>query len=1136
MKHCLLLGSVCLLLIACATSGPSIAPETEAQLQTARQQLQQGDPDAALAITDQLLREHPNWVAANRVAAASNLELAKVDRRGLDPRLVLGDAAEHFERVLAVDEDDAGSWIGLADAHYQLGQYEVAEEDALQGLRLLQTDPNGNVVLMTNGMLITARCHIQQLVALRQEEAKTGEPDENGFVRPGVEARQHAAMALSMLENVQRTMPNDGYGLAANVYQWLGQHDEALATLERGIRADPNASELHDRYQDIYVEMGQTRALASAYRRFVRENPGQTILVWHQGRALVRLADDLRSKSSYASALQAYGQARDCFASYVEAVPLHRNSANWWLAFCDLSMARMASQSGDVATSKKHLYQAAELSPTIVLYEGMTPTFTDSFGSHFAAVVFDIGRILIQGGEDSLPNTLAFYEEIIEQWPGKWGFVYNNAALPARDLGVQIMRRAGNQNDEQTRAAEAEAMALWEKSYRYYEEAVRLTPDDPRIINDCGLMLIYHLNRDFDRARECFDLAIEIGQPQLDALPEDASRQERNDLEEAVGDAWQNIAVLMEQHLDRPYEEYEPFCRKAIEYYPYRQRQAARMLDRGQNGQIDGSQASPSRGPAASTPSASFGSPDPEKFKEAKAKAEEQAAAGDLDGALQVLDGYAAELKNYAPFHHLRGDLGLRYAITARDNGRKDVEFLFQDAVAELTKAVELDSTQAEWRLQLAHAQYEAGMMDKAALTASELLSYLQAQGVTSGELFNAVHKARANAASRYYIGNQEAADRAEKLEEARLSFRFLEQQKLLDDDLRNTWSTMEGWAGAPAEAVAVYARGLAADPDNQALMDKLVATAINLGATEAAAEALADRTDATALWFRGKAQYFTGAAQRSNGENEAALKSLDEALGSFEKSKQLNPDYGPSCNQWIAICLGKKGNAAFTLERLDDAQNWLLASLELEPQRINDDLGLAETTKLGILRVADKFYQAGNLERTEAIYRRASDTASSDLDLLNNAGLFARDWGNRLERNGKAEQAQEMYEQSYKAYCRAQELDPTNVRLANDRTLIAIYHLERDWDISKRLLEAAAKMGEEQLADFPQDQPQERQFLEEATGDCYENLALWHIKHSKDAAAAKAAAQESLKYYPGQVRPGARRHLRTAERMQEDN
>ena len=124
---------------------------------------------------------------------------------------------------------------------------------------------------------------------------------------------------------------------------------------------------------------------------------------------------------------------------------------------------------------------------------------------------------------------------------------------------------------------------------------------------------------------------------------------------------------------------------------------------------------------------------------------------------------------------------------------------------------------------------------------------------------------------------------------------------------------------------------------------------------------------------------------------------------------------------------------------------------------------------------------------------------------------------------------AMEMFEQSYKAYHRAQQLDPTSVRLRNDCALIAIYHLERDWDEMKKLLEAAATDGQKILDSNPPEDPDERQNLDEAVGDCYENLALWHIKHSKDGAAAKAAALKSKEYYPGEERPGARRHLEAA-------
>jgi tetratricopeptide (TPR) repeat protein len=246
----------------------------------------------------------------------------------------------------------------------------------------------------------------------------------------------------------------------------------------------------------------------------------------------------------------------------------------------------------------------------------------------------------------------------------------------------------------------------------------------------------------------------------------------------------------------------------------------------------------------------------------------------------------------------------------------------------------------------------------------------------------------------------------------------------------------------------------------------------------------------------------------------------------------QKNPQFRDSCEQWQAMVLGKKGNIAFWSEDLANAEAWLLESIKARPDQATTDLGMAETTKQGLMRVADAHFKKNDLAKVERIYRAASDAANSDPDLLNNSGLFARDWGNQLEQDGKKAEAMGMYEQSYKAYRRAQQIDPQNVRLRNDCALIAIYHLDRDWELSKELLDAAIADGDKILKETPPGDADEKQKLEEAVGDCYENLALWHLKKSKDSAAAKAAAQASAKYYPGPRRPGARRHLQAAERL----
>jgi hypothetical protein len=391
----------------------------------------------------------------------------------------------------------------------------------------------------------------------------------------------------------------------------------------------------------------------------------------------------------------------------------------------------------------------------------------------------------------------------------------------------------------------------------------------------------------------------------------------------------------------------------------------------------------------------------------------------------------------------------------------------------------------------------------------------------------------RANAAARAYAtARSEQRDDPELLTAARTSLRLLEEKNKLTPELRSLWSVTEQWAGAPAEAVNVYLRALQQSPDDQALLGASVDTAAAQKQLPLAVEALADRSDATGLWYLGRARYLLADAERNAGRPEAAQKLLDEASTAFATSMQKNGDYRDSCEQWLAMCLGKKGTVAFFSDDDKNAEAWLLESIRQRPDRIGEDLGGGETTKRSLLRLVDRYMKRNDLVKVEAISRAGAAAANSDVDLLNNAGLFARDLGNTLERAGKQEPAQEMYEQSYKSYRRAQQLDPTNVRLRNDCALIAIYHLDRDWEPSRQLLDSAIADGEARLRDDPPADANEREQLDEAVGDCYENLALWHLKHGKDAAAAKAAALASMQHHPGEQRTGAQRHLQAAERL----
>jgi len=503
--------------------------------------------------------------------------------------------------------------------------------------------------------------------------------------------------------------------------------------------------------------------------------------------------------------------------------------------------------------------------------------------------------------------------------------------------------------------------------------------------------------------------------------------------------------------------------------------------------------------------------------------------AAELGAALVALDEIAADCAESASYHALRGELTLRMAIAERDAGGSSAGLLFEDAAGALERAVELDPKPAAPQLLLAQAQYQSNELEAAVSTASELLQQLQAR---DGQLEErvAAQALLANAAGRDYAAKKaREQDDPRLLSATRAALVALEQQGRLDSSLLSLWSTTEQWAGAQDEAVGVYARAVQREPENQEYLNALVDVAATQARLPLALAALEQRSDATGLWYQGRVLYLMAGVERDEQRTSAALEALDAAMQRFAASMHENAAYRAGCEQWLAMCLGKKGNIAFLADDLPNAEAWLLESTRLCPDRIGEDLGQSETTKLGLLRVGDRIMR--DFPRAEAFYRTASDLVGTDLDLLNNAAVFARDRGNQLERAGDALAAAEYYERSYATYLRAVQLDPQNVRLCNDCALIAVHHLDREWELSQQLLDRAIVEGERILATNPPAQERDLQDLDEAVGDAYENLALWHLKHSKDAAAAKAAAMKSLEHHPKQRRAGALRHLEAAER-----
>ena len=1114
------------ILAACASIVPPTQAEAE-QIASARDLLT-SKPDRAADAAEALLKQNPQLREARLLLAESSLSMARSpDFQGRQLHLI--DATRNFEKALndVEDEQYADELTLMAQAYRDLGEW-------LKGSAAARRSANGfgqrqgleNTKKHSIARVTGADCDYRRFVENRNPELNNGVADMNGIVPPEPTTQKLAAEASAGYEEARFDFPAHCTNQLAAIHRWLGQNGEAIRTYERGVINNPTETAIHDAYINWMCDLGQEDALVGGYRRFVREKPDAPILRWFQGRAIYARANRLRREGNFQGSIAIYQKSRDVFSQYLATAAQYRDAINQWQALCDLSMARCAADNGDLDSAQNYLLAAGSTSPKTTQYVDGKPQLVDTYGNHFTGAAFAIHRALTQAPDDALERTLAFNELVVMTYPDRWGFLYNNAGLAARDLGVMAAEKGEADTAEK----------LWERSYQHYVKAVELSPTDARIVNDCGLMLIYYLNRELDKARDLCERAIAIGAAQLAELPIDTSEVDRHLLEEAVGDAWQNIAVLLRKHEGAEFKDYRHFCEQAVKYYPYQRREAAALLRNEGNNQLGsalrGNSGSNSGSSSANLTNAKQGSA-AEALKKAMPEITRHAASEDFDSALNILDKLSKDCKEYAPYHLTRATMTWKLANQARDNGRKGTGMFYQDAVNAFQRAVDLDPEPVEPRQMLAQAQYDANLAEKASATITSLLAHMQSQGGGSDEQRLAAYTLGANAASRAYAAAKSAGNEsAELLTSARTAMRWLESKEQLTLPLLKLWSTTEQWAGAPAAATNIFIRASERAPNDFGLLEIVVNTAAEQKQLPLALVSLAKRNDAGTIWYLGKAQFYLAGEERQNGNADKAMEMLNAARASFTQSKSKNPAYQDSCEQWIAMVIGKQGNICYASKKYDECEKLLIEATKMRPDLINQDLGLSESTKRGILFLVDYHRKKRNIEKCESISRTTANAAVNDIDLQNNSGLFSRDWGNMIERNGNVEEAMEMYEQSYAAYGRAVKLDSKNVRLRNDLALIAIHHLDRDWDETKALLEGAITDGNATLENSPPDDANDLERLNEAVGDSYENLALWHLKHSGDGAAAKAAATKSLDYYPGKGRPGARRHLRAAEQL----
>jgi tetratricopeptide (TPR) repeat protein len=544
-----------------------------------------GEGEEAMLLLDEALELRPTdpTLLAKRgdaaYAAAEKIK-AKGSASGAGPQFFYEDALEHYLR--------AGS------AQASAGNAQQVVRLAFDASRAARRIPDPQRALQL------ARAGAQRLALLDPRPELVPPPEQThaeaafdvyiSRVQAGEEAKELFKETQEQLTTLLGNQPTDSwaFGQLSNLYQWSGDTESAIATIERALELSPDVQMLHDRLMALVPAERGWPALVEWSAAFAALHPRSATVQRNNG--VVRLFGALarfdQGEYGITDDLTAADQA---FARARELDPALKADCLGYQAIVRDAIGWCYYNQGLLSEAKRSFLSMEDLFEGGIQWQlpGRLPDGLVGLG-------FVIGKLAEN------PVSLSALGNMVEAAAiADYLFAYrpedgnhaNNAGFMNRDAAVLFERKARGVRNQAQRASATEqreqfereaqrlmarAYELMDRSAQAYRVAARILSEDVRVTNDAALVMVYYTRDATEEAEKLLLRAIELGGPQLEDTS--LSDEDRYALNEAWGDAHQNMAVL-ELTLRRNGAKAKQWLTRALEIGPKSREQRRPLLD-----------------------------------------------------------------------------------------------------------------------------------------------------------------------------------------------------------------------------------------------------------------------------------------------------------------------------------------------------------------------------------------------------------------------------------------------------------------------------------------------------------------------------------------------------------------------------